>query len=89
MRLDDVPEPVCRPGHVLAEILCVQPSIISTLAHLEHTVHLVTSGRVRVGPTITHVLDGIESVSQAFEITANKGKYGAINPAQVMMKRDG
>ena len=27
MRLDDVPEPVCRPGHVIAEPLCVQPSV--------------------------------------------------------------
>jgi hypothetical protein len=27
MRLDDVPVPPIRPGHVLAEILCVQPSV--------------------------------------------------------------
>jgi threonine dehydrogenase-like Zn-dependent dehydrogenase len=59
---------------------------ISTLAHLEHTVRLVASGRVRLQATITHVLTGIESVPQAFEITANKGKYRAINPAQVVMK---
>ena len=59
---------------------------ISTLGHLEHTVRLVASGRVRLKPTITHVLSGIESVPQAFEITANKGKYKAINPAQVMMR---
>jgi len=58
---------------------------ISTWAHLEHTVRLVASGRVRLRATITHVLSGIESVPRAFEITANKGKYGAINPAQVMM----
>jgi hypothetical protein len=31
------------------------------------------------------VLDGIEQVPKAFEITANKGKYKAINPAQVKM----
>jgi threonine dehydrogenase-like Zn-dependent dehydrogenase len=58
---------------------------ISTLGHLEHTVRLVGSGRVRLKPTITHVLSGIESVPKAFEITANKGKYKAINPAQVVM----
>ncbi len=58
---------------------------ISTLEHLEHTARLVSSGRVRLKPAITHVLHGIESVPQAFEITANKGKYQAINPAQVMM----
>ena len=60
---------------------------ISTQAHLEHTVRLVASGRVRLRPTITHVLDGLASVPQAFEITANKGKYQAINPAQVILKQ--
>jgi threonine dehydrogenase-like Zn-dependent dehydrogenase len=58
---------------------------ISTLAHLEHTVRLVASSRVRLKPTITHVLSGLEAVPQAFEITANKGKYQAINPAQVVL----
>jgi len=62
---------------------------ISTQAHLEHTVRLVASGRVRLKPTITHVLAGIELVPRAFEITANKGKYKAINPAQVMMTSQG
>ena len=56
---------------------------ISTPQHLEHTVRLVASGRVELRSTITHVLSGIESVPQAFDITANKGKYKAINPAQV------
>jgi threonine dehydrogenase-like Zn-dependent dehydrogenase len=59
---------------------------ISTQGHLKHTVRLVASGRVRLKPTITHVLSGIESVPKAFEITANKGTYKAINPAQVMMR---
>jgi threonine dehydrogenase-like Zn-dependent dehydrogenase len=58
---------------------------ISTVQHLEHTVRLVASGRVRLKPAITHVLHGINQVPLAFEITANKGKYQAINPAQVMM----
>lgn len=58
---------------------------ISTVANLEHTVRLVASGRVRLKPTITHVLSGIDRVPESFEITANKGKYKAINPAQVMM----
>ncbi|HTU26233.1 MAG TPA: zinc-binding dehydrogenase [Pirellulales bacterium] len=59
---------------------------ISTPQHLEHTVRLVASGRVDLAPTIRHVLSGLESVPQAFEITANKGKYKAINPAQVKMR---
>jgi threonine dehydrogenase-like Zn-dependent dehydrogenase len=59
---------------------------ISTQSHLEHTVRLVASGLVRLKPTITHVLPGLESVPKAFEITANKSSYLAINPAQVMMR---
>ena len=35
---------------------------ISSVQHLEHTVRLVASGRVRLKPTITHVLNGIENV---------------------------
>jgi threonine dehydrogenase-like Zn-dependent dehydrogenase len=62
---------------------------ISTRAHLEHTVRLAASGRVRLAPTITHVLNGIEAVPEAFEITANKGKHRAINPAQVLMRDEG
>ena len=58
---------------------------ISTQAHLEHTVRVVATGRVRLKPTITHIFSGIESVPQAFEVTANKGMHKAINPAQVMM----
>src|ERR1700730_18359087 len=27
MRLDQVPDPVCPPRHVIAEVLCVQPSV--------------------------------------------------------------
>jgi threonine dehydrogenase-like Zn-dependent dehydrogenase len=49
-------------------------------------VRLVALGRVNVKAAITHVLSGIASVPKAFEITANKGKYKAINPAQVMMR---
>lgn len=60
---------------------------ISTLEHLEHTVRLVASGRVNLKPGITHTLEGIDQVPKAFEITANKGQYKAINPAQVVIAR--
>lgn len=59
---------------------------ISTKGHLAHTVRLVASKRVTLGETIRHRLQGIDSVPEAFEITANKGKYQAINPAQVVMR---
>lgn len=78
--------PVTLPIDLLRErsLRYVFPDI-STRAHLEFTVRAVASGRVRLKPTIRHVLQGIEAVPQAFEITANKGTYQAINPAQVMM----
>ena len=65
-------------------VRCLFPDV-SMLGHLEHTVRLVTSGRVQVKPTISHILFGIETVLKTFEITANKSKYNTINPAQVML----
>ena len=60
---------------------------ISSQAHLEYTVRLVATGRISMKPTIRHVLEGLDKVPEAFEITANKGKFGAINPAQVVISR--
>jgi threonine dehydrogenase-like Zn-dependent dehydrogenase len=51
----------------------------------EHVVRLVANGQVKIKPTITHVLAGLEKVPEAFEITGNKGKYDAVNPAQVVV----
>ena len=78
--------PIEFPVDVLRErsLRYVFPDI-STLEHLEHTVRLVAAGRVNLKPAITHVLQGIEKVPEAFEITANKGRYQAINPAQVVI----
>jgi threonine dehydrogenase-like Zn-dependent dehydrogenase len=44
---------------------------------------LVAQKRIRLDPMITHKLHGIEKIPEAMEITANKAKYGALNPAQV------
>jgi threonine dehydrogenase-like Zn-dependent dehydrogenase len=52
---------------------------------MEYTVHLVATGQVTLKPTITHVLQGLDKLPEAFEITANKGKYKALNPAQVVV----
>jgi len=53
----------------------------------EHVVRLVAVGQVKIKPTITHVLFGLEKVPESFEITANKGKYDAVNPAQVVVSQ--
>lgn len=49
----------------------------------KHTINLVASKRITLKPLITHVLEGIDKLPEALEITMNKSKYGAINPAQV------
>ncbi|MFC1870063.1 zinc-binding dehydrogenase [Chloroflexota bacterium] len=45
----------------------------------------VASGRIDVRSQVTHVLHGLEKLPEAIEITQNKAKYGAINPAQVIL----
>src|SRR3954471_2809391 len=45
LRLDDVPEPVCGPGHVLVEPICVQPSV--TEAQLAQGIPTLAYDRVK------------------------------------------
>jgi threonine dehydrogenase-like Zn-dependent dehydrogenase len=47
---------------------------------------LVAEEKVRLQPYMTHVLQGIEALPDAFEITAHKARHGAINPAVVMLE---
>jgi threonine dehydrogenase-like Zn-dependent dehydrogenase len=51
----------------------------------ETTVRLLATRRVNVKPLITRVLNGIERVPEAFELTADKARHGLINPAQVVI----
>ena len=46
---------------------------------------LLATKRIQVTPTITHTLSGLEKMDEAWEITANKATYKAINPAQVVV----
>ena len=56
MRLDEVPTPVCKPDHVIAEVLCVQPSVteaqlargIQTLAYERIKARLETEAPVQL-----------------------------------------
>src|SRR5205807_2961365 len=45
MRLDDIPEPVCGPGQVLVEPLCVQPSV--TEAQLAYGIPTLAFDRIK------------------------------------------
>lgn len=52
---------------------------------LEHTATLIASGALKLQPLISHQLNGIEHVPEAIEITGNKAKHHATNPAQVLI----
>jgi threonine dehydrogenase-like Zn-dependent dehydrogenase len=49
----------------------------------QYAVDLVATRRVQLAPLVTHELEGLDKMLEAIEITGNKAKYGAINPAQV------
>lgn len=56
------------------------------LAHPKEMVlaaRLVAQKRINIDPMITHKLEGITEMPRALDITANKAKHGALNPAQV------
>ena len=46
---------------------------------------LVASGRISIEPFVDYELDGLESFGRAVEITTNKGEYGALGPAQIVV----
>lgn len=52
---------------------------------LRHTVDLIAAGRLKLRPMITHQLHGLEEVPKPFEITGDKRRYRATNPAQVLL----
>lgn len=55
--------------------------------HFRHGFELVKHRRINISKVVSHVLDGLESVHEAFDITENKSKYGATGPAQVRIWR--
>jgi threonine dehydrogenase-like Zn-dependent dehydrogenase len=52
-------------------------------ATFHESLRLVAAGEVDVESLVTHRLTGIDALPEAVEITGHKGRYGAINPAQV------
>ncbi|MFH1651426.1 MAG: zinc-binding dehydrogenase [Chloroflexota bacterium] len=64
--------------------------IFPTFAHaqdvdLAYAAFLVATGRVKVGPQISHVVHSLEKLPEAAGITENKAKYRATNPAQIVV----
>lgn len=61
---------------------------MAELHHLDATVAMVAQGRLKLDPVISHVVWGIEEVPLAFEITADKRRFGATGPCQVVVATD-
>ena len=47
MQLDEIPDPLLRAGHVIAETLCVQPSV--TEAQLAYGIRTLAYEQIRIG----------------------------------------
>lgn len=47
--------------------------------------NLVSDGRVTIEDHITHELSGLDSFEEAVDITLNKGEYGSLGPAQIVL----
>ena len=83
MRLDEVPRPECRPGHVVVQVLCVQPSVteaqlafgIRTLAYEKIKHRLETEAPVQLFghefcARIIEIGDGVTRVQPGDRVAA-------------------
>src|SRR5262249_20185530 len=100
MRLDDVPEPAPKPGHVIAKILCIQPSVteaqlacgIPTLAYEKIKRRLETEAPVQLFghefcARIVEVADGV-SRFRVGERVAARAKLPCGNCRLCLSQRD-
>lgn len=62
--------------------------MMADLRHLDATVAMTAQGRLRIDPLVSHVVWGLERAERAFEITADKGRYGATGPCQIVVDTD-
>ncbi len=54
-----------------------------TATVFEYSMQLVARGDIDLASLVTHRLTGIDKLPEAIEMTRDKRRYGAINPAQV------
>lgn len=69
----------------------VQPTVGATYLNPNvhsgtHAAELVAQDRVSIEEYTTHELDGLASFEEAVEITLDKEEYGALGPAQIVIK---
>jgi threonine dehydrogenase-like Zn-dependent dehydrogenase len=61
---------------------------LATRRHLKLAADMAVQGRLRIEPLVSHVVRGLEHVPRAFEITADKRRFGATGPCQVVVATD-
>jgi threonine dehydrogenase-like Zn-dependent dehydrogenase len=61
---------------------------IADLSHLSTAALMVAQGRLQIDPLISHAVWGLENAPLAFEITAEKARYGATGPCQIVVDTD-
>lgn len=57
-------------------------------SHLGHAAELAAAGTLELTGHTSHVLEGLDRVAEAFDITAHKGRHGALGPCQVVVAGD-
>lgn len=58
---------------------------LGATSHLRDAAEQAASGSLDLSLYTSHSVEGLESVPEAFEITAQKSKYGALGPCQVIV----
>jgi threonine dehydrogenase-like Zn-dependent dehydrogenase len=58
---------------------------LGDLRHLATAAQMTAQGRLQMEPLISHVVRGLEQAPPAFEITAEKGRFGATGPCQIVV----
>ena len=53
--------------------------------HLRLAANMAVQGRLKIDPLISHVVWGLEQAPKAFEITADKRRFGATGPCQIVV----
>jgi hypothetical protein len=53
--------------------------------HMRLAADMAVQGRLKIDPLISHVVRGLDQAPKAFEITADKRRYGATGPCQIVV----
>jgi threonine dehydrogenase-like Zn-dependent dehydrogenase len=53
--------------------------------HMRLAANMAMQGRLKIDPLISHVVRGLDQAPKAFEITADKRRFGATGPCQIVV----